>query len=285
MKRNPIDTPDIFKFHDIRDYLNQWVSVMKNNDKKFSLRKWAEKAEVSPAYLPLVLSGKRTLTEQALIKFIPHMSLSKEQITYLKQLRILSEAKSLAERRQALNRLQKIKKYKQLNPQDLEAYKYLNNWTHVAIRELTSVEGFKLDERWIQKKLKTKVALSKIIKAIKFLLENKFIKKNKKGQVEKPKHKIVCSGGVYKLSMSQFHTQMLSLAAKSIFETVPERRNLIGQTIAINPTDFDKIKDIMSSAQDKIQEIVKESKNPSVVYYITHLAFPLTKESDESNHE
>lgn len=154
--------PFIYDFHDVREFLTSWLDWKRKNQKSFSMRRWARESGISVGFLPLMFSRKRILTEKILNQLMPSLKLRSEEQIYLKNLRVLSESTSLDEKSKALNQMQKAKKYKNLNSKNLEAYKYLTNWLHVAIREMTALNGFKLDEKWIQSKLKKKVPASKI---------------------------------------------------------------------------------------------------------------------------
>ncbi len=271
--------PNIYSYHDFREYLRDWIEHKKNIDPNFSVRSLARSSGVSPGYIPLILSGKRTLTEKSARKLVPSLNLSKSEQKYFEYIRQISESTSPDKKIEALKNIKKSKAYKNKEVDDLDSYKYLSNSLNVVIREMSAINGFQLDAKWIQDRLKTKVPISEINESIAFLLDNEILRLNRADEVEKPDHEVRCTGGVYKLSMSQFHAQMLEKAITSIYETPSDERNLVSQTIAINASDFNKIQDIMDEALEKIQNVAKQSDGASEVYYITHLAFPLSKVS------
>ena len=273
MKNNK---PDIFLHHDIREYLGEWLDYKKSITPKYSLRRLAKDAALSPGYLPLVLSRKRTLTAKALDKLLPSLGLSKDEARYFHLLRTLNETDKQSEREASMIEIQKMKKYQIKNTNNLNAYKYLNHWLNVTIREMTELENFKFDAQWIRSQLVPSIPISKIQEAMDFLAKENYIKFDKDGNAIRPDHTINCNGGVYRLSMSQFHTQMLQLAVDSIYNTPATQRNIVSNTIALNPSDFESIQDIMNEALDKVQKIAKNSKNPSEIYHFAQLAFPLT---------
>lgn len=270
--------PNIFTYHDFREFLLDWVDHLKKRDGHFSLRKLAALVGVSPGLLPQVMSRKKRLTKKTLEKLTPHLGLSNNELSFLGHLRDLSESSQQEDRERAYKRLLGFKQYRELNSQHLEAYRYLNSWLNVTIREMTALDNFRLDPIWIKKQLRSNVPLSEIESSIELLTDLGHIKIDEQGQPLPSKQRILCDGGVFKLSMSQFHTQMLGKAVDSIYETPSEQRNLISRTVAIEDSDFDKIQAIMSEAMEKIYEVTKDNvKSNSNVYHITHLAFPLTK--------
>ena len=78
---------------------------------------------------------------------------------------------------------------------------------------------------------------------------------------------------------------------KGAIEKVPrEQRKTLGYTIAIDPTELEKIKGIMQKALEDIVDVTKTSKNDAKsVYHFSLRAFPLVNSSDTpsegANHE
>ena len=98
----------------------------------------------------------------------------------------------------------------------------MSKWYNVAIREMATLPNFKAEPSWIQKNLKSKVPLSEIQKSLNFLFERNFLTKDKNGKIQQKEKLLDCWGGVHKLALSQYHTQVLNVAADSI--TLPLAR-------------------------------------------------------------
>lgn len=273
--------PDIFSYHDYREFLVSWFGYIKVIDASKTLREISRTADLSPGYLPLVLSGQRSLTLKSLKKLLPPLKLKPTEQSYLKLLVNLGEASTQEERSNALKQIQRFGSYKNKNKRELEVYKYLSRWYLVAIRELVSVQGFRWDAKWIQSKLKRHVPTIEIEKAMDFLGEHGFVTVNKDGEASVPNKSLNCEGGIFQLALADYRREMLMLASESIDKTEKDLRSLTGYTFAVDKENVDAVKKILAEAQSKIVELEQKQKKANAVYHVEMSFFPLSEESNE----
>ncbi|MBT4762066.1 MAG: TIGR02147 family protein [Bdellovibrionaceae bacterium] len=271
--------PNIFDYYDYREFLRLWLDYLKSKNKKLSLRKLGMSSGLSAWYLPKVLSGERELSLKAIEMLGPHLQLNKNEYSFLKQLRNLSDSYTQKERQEAFEKIRRFTDFRSVNAKSLDSYKYLSAWYYVAIREMAQLPDFQLDPKWIRKKLKYKISPTEARDALNFLLGNGYLELDENGKVISPEKPIVCDGGMYRLAMSSFIEQMLQLGVQSIFDTKREQRNHGLYTLSLSHKKFKKVQDILFSTLGAIQKISEEaSGDPSdTVYQVSLLAFPLTK--------
>lgn len=268
--------PEIHSYHDYRQYLKDRVEFEKTVQPRFSLRTLASQVKVAPGFLPMLLSGSRSVSTEVLERIGSELGLTKDERKYLQDLRTIAESPSQELRLQALENLQKAKGYKESNPKELEVHQYLTHWFNVTIREMVNIDGFELDAKWIRSRLRVKVSLSEIEKAIQFLLDNGFIEK-KNGKVQVVNKKLECTGSVFRLVFSQFHREMLKLASEAL-DTVPfEERSITGLTFPIPVSRYKEVFKILDETLDRIDAISAESKGNDSVYHVGISLFPLTE--------
>ncbi len=269
--------PQIEKYHDYFIFVKDWLKFMKIHESKFSLRNLSRKANIAVGYLPMVLSGRRQLSESAFEKLMPHLGLNKREQKILNLLRTIGESENPQIRSEALKDLQKIKEYQLNNSSEIEVFKYLSRWENVAIREMLNLPDFQLDPLWIQERLKAKIGLAEIENILDFLKNHGFITLSKDGKSATAKKSLQCEDGVFKISLSDFHRQMLSKIEDSIENTPREQRSIMGHTRALSSQEFAALK---LKIADFINEL-DNNKGPSQdldseVYHITLAAVPLT---------
>jgi len=269
--------PDIFAYHDYRSFLREWFQYLRNTRPGFSLRALAREAKIGSGYLPMVLSGARNLSDKALNKMSSSLGLTSQEKVYLELLRTISDSESQEARLEALKRVQRFRGYQKANRKEIEVYRYLTSWFYVAIREMATLSEFRLDPKWIQDRLKGRIPLDDIKKAVQFLVENGYIEEREDGKVHLPEKDINCVGGVYRIAIGKFHREMLGLAADSISDTPSSQRNITGHTLAIASKDFEKVRKILDKALQDVAALEAESTDKNSVYNITLAAFPLTK--------
>ncbi len=224
----------------------------------------------------MVISGSRRLSEDQLKKLAPALKLERSEASYLEWLISVVDADSPETQLEALKKIQRFRRYQNLNPLEIETYKYLEHWYHIAIRELAQVDGFSADPRWVQAALSYKVSLGEIKEALSFLLEHGFLEKDEKGKFRKPDKLVHCKTGVLKAALTKFHTEMLMLSAQSITEIASEDRNISAHTCAIPAECLPEAKAILDEARQKIIELSQKKSGADRVYHFGFLAIPLS---------
>jgi len=262
-----VKTPELYSYHDHLGFLRDWLAYRKASQPGFSLRTLAKEAGISPGYLPLVLAGKRTLTLKALTKLSPHLGLTKPERSYFEALVTLGTTDSQKVRLAALEKMKGFRSYQKANPKELETYQYLTHWYYVAIREMASLPDFEATPEWIAPRLKFAVPLAELKIAIEFLKSN--------GYLNNPEKSLECVGGVYKVALTQFHHELLELAARSITATPSTERSIQGHTVALSEEQLQAARQILDEALHKLQSLTSDPKSEAV-YHVELALFPLT---------
>lgn len=268
--------PDIFQYHDYRVFLKDWVEWLKVKRGGYSLRTLATEAGFSCAYLPLILAGKRKLTEKGQRKLIPVIQISQQEKSYL-VLMIQAIEGSKDEQAQALEQMQRLKAYRSANPRETEVFRYLTRWFYVALRELTALPQFQPDPKWIQEKLQGNLSLEEVEQALHFLVTNDFLKPDAQGKLRATEKDIRCIGQVFSSALRKFHHQMIGISLNAL-DTSPKDSHLImGHTTTLSKKQFPKVQRILENALREIEKLGQEEKDPDSVYHVGLLAAPLTQ--------
>lgn len=274
---NALPRPSVFGYHDYRAYLKDWLAWAKSTQPRFSLRALAKASDLTVAYLSMVLAGKRPLTGKSQTKLSLALKLSDPESDVLGLLVTLAEADSAPIRNEALRKLQQFRNYQSANPSELEIYRYLSHWYYVGIRELAALEDFEADAKWIRARLRVKLTLQEIEQALSFLKDHGYLTPGPGGRLRPAARDVDCLGGVYRIALGQFHSEMLSLATQSIENTPSAERMLLGRTFAVSSGQFDQLKEILDEAFKKIILLEESRKVADSVYHVELAAFPLTQ--------
>lgn len=271
--------PDLFRYHDYREYLKDWLASKKASQSGFSLRQWARQTGLAVSYLSMVLKGSRNLTQQATQKILPHLHLNSPEKSYFQALVTLGSSDSQKQRVEALKKMKRYQAYRRQNPKETEVYQYLTHWYYVAIREMTALADFKADPEWIQAHLRYPVDLASIKKAIEFLKANQFIQIRDDQSATPPEKNLDCLGGVFRVALTEFHHELLDLAKKSITDVPSAERSLLGHTFALDSQQLEKAKRILETALQEIKDLEANSKCKDTIYQIELALFPISKRS------
>ncbi|HEX4922991.1 MAG TPA: TIGR02147 family protein [Bdellovibrionales bacterium] len=268
--------PDLFKYDDYRLFLKDQCAYLKGQVAGFNYTMLAQQAGVSKTLLTLVMRGERRLTARAIDKILPLLKLTAKEQKYFRLLCRFTDAADQAEKSAALAELSRLSGFQKHHPKESEAFQYLSKWFYVAIRELTADPEFKLSAEWIQKKLVKPVPLLEIEAAIEFLKRTGFIEVLPDGRVLPPNKEIDCMADVYKTSLLKFYNEVFSLALEQLPRIEPERKHLVGHTVALSNEKFQEVRQILDKALQDVIALASEDSKPETVFQVSLLGFPMT---------
>src|SRR5690349_6995754 len=107
--KSPSARPDIYEYHDYRQFLKHWFIYLKQASSDFSVRNLARLARLSESYLSMILSGERRLSFANLDRISGHIGLDASERSYLGWLRAIVEADDEEERLTALKKIQRFR--------------------------------------------------------------------------------------------------------------------------------------------------------------------------------
>lgn len=279
-KKDSPRKPDLFGYHDYRQFLKDWVEYRHEADSKISLRYLASQAGLSCAYLPSVLNGKRRLTKKAMALLQPHLGLPAREWEVFQLMVEAVDGASHTERGEALAQLQRLKGYQKANPKEAEAFRYLTKWFYVAIRELASTKDFNPDPDAIRRRLRGGLTRAQVEQAMEFLKEGGFLRHS--GEVLEPAEKdLRCVGQVFRAALREFHHQMLAVVLDSLDHTPVDSHLILGHTMSIAEKDFSKVKEILEGALKRVEAFSRKEEGTDSVYHVGLMAAPLTNRGGE----
>jgi uncharacterized protein (TIGR02147 family) len=263
------DKPSLFNYRQPQVYLADLISWYKGRG--ISLRNLARKLNVSPALLSLITKGKRQITEDNVDVWALYFEWNSQEVKWLKKI-IMLEFATTAEKREALDSMTRNRSFSEKSPEEVLTYKYLRDWWNVAIREMSALPDFQEEEGWIQERLLYRISVEDIRKSLKFLNKHKLLVKYNNFR------RLDCQGDIYKLSLTNFHEQILSKASESIYKVPSDKRHILGHTLVLSKDQLPELKDILDEALERITKLAKKADKSKEVYHVALAGFPLTEE-------
>lgn len=276
-RKNSANRPDLFRYHEYRQFLRDWVAYRKLGDSRVSLRWVAAQSGLSCAYLPSVLKGKRRLTQKAMNQLQPHLALTAREWEVFSLMVEAEEGSSHAERAEALSQLQRLKAYQKANPRESETFRYLTKWFYVAIRELATTKNFDPSPEAIREKLRGNLSRAQVEQALSFMKDGGFLTSQPDGTLKPAEKDIRCIGQVFRAALREFHHQMLAVVLDSLDHTPVDSHLILGHTMSIAGKDFPKVKEILEDALKRVEAFSQKETGADSVYHVGLLAAPLTK--------
>lgn len=265
----------VYRYHDYRRYFEDLLRI--NISSGLTLRKLAHDLKISPSYLSQVISGKKDFSADIIKNFKKVLRLDKNEMQHLLELLSFSRSENQKQKIEIYDKIVKDKKYQKNNPNESEVYSYLSHWYFVAIKEFLSIESNVNNVNALKENFIYKIKSSEVRRAIKFLVNEKFIQINEDSTITILKQQVDCYSDVYRLSLSSFHKQMFNLAIEAIHLTARDERLILGNTVSLSEEGCVKVKEVIENAHRQIAEIEKNDRNKSVVYHAGLAFFPITK--------
>jgi uncharacterized protein (TIGR02147 family) len=236
----------------------------------YSLRAFARSLGVSHTYLSLVMSGKRQVSPKRAAQFSQALRLDDQAAEML--VREATQAPEPGKRASA----QDSSGTPSFFALELDRFKLLSQWYHIAILDLTLLDDFRPDPAWIAEHLD--IPQAAVTSAIE-RLERLGMIKREGGTLRKSHAKLAVPTYHSDKAVREFHSQMIKKAllelesgAKGDFEA----RNITGTTIPVDP-------DLLPQAHKRILKFRRSllkflsSGKKTRLYQLNVQLFPLSK--------
>lgn len=158
---------------------------------------------------------------------------------------------------------------------EIERFKAMSQWYHLAILNLTTTDGFQATPRWISRALG--ITNSEATDGLDRLLSLGLLTEvNEK--IERTEKHLYIKTQKSESAMRKFHSQMIGKALVELAETGDDRfqkRLINGITFSCGPEHIEAIKERIDRCQDEILALAGTGKKTSV-YQMNVQLFPLT---------
>ena len=271
MKRSPVD------------FLRDLFSTRRERNSSYSMSAFARDLGVSSSLLSRVLSGSRPMTLKLAMQISTALDLdeAKSNAMVLSVIQSSSKSAKISKKVRAKLENELSKSASQdsgplYTSVEIERFKTMASWHHLAILNLTTIEGFKNDPVWIAKKLgilavEAQEAVERLI-AVGLLSENETT-------LQRTKQNFYIKTQRSEFAIRKFHEQMIAKANDQLKNTSDvdfQRRLINGTTFACGPEHLETIKEKIDRLQDEILALVSTGAREDV-YQMNVQFFPLTK--------
>lgn len=261
--------PAPFDFTSYQAYLAALFSWFKAH--RISLRALAMKLQVSPALLSSITKGRRNLTLSHVRAWAPVLGWTEAEQSFIEKWIHFQDAPKREEKALALKKMTRFKKYQERSSREVVTWSYLERWWTVVLREMSHLSDFRPDVDWIRQRMLYPVPKEELRKSLRFLQEQRLLAQD--GEFLR----LECHGGVYKLSLAQFHAQMLERTVESIYRSPSDERHVLGHTFRLSKKKLPQVKLILDRALEEIAGLDDVTGEDGEVFHVAFTAVPLTK--------
>lgn len=270
----------VFHFDDPVEFVIKQFTIKKEKNPRFSLRAWSKQLGFqNPSMISSVMKGERRLQTDLCEKIGKNLKLSIPEQKYFKILVLQKNAKNDEERAVYSEMLIKARPSSALVKRDvdLDAFRFISDWYHVAILEMLELKDFQYDYDYIANRLGKGLTKELVKIAIERLIRLGLVEEAKLRKIlRRTNGNIVVDKNIPSEIIRNHHAQFLDLAKASITNQSFEERDIRGSTLAIRKEDFKTIQEILRKAHSDIIALSCD-KNGNDVYHFSTQFFKLTE--------
>ena len=286
--------PEIFGFLDYRRYLAAVYDARKAA-RGFSFRAFSKLAGFSsPNFMKLVIDGERNLGSQAIIQVAHGLKLQGHSLEYFKVLVAMNQTPDDLERVALLAQLQALMPHGRRREIGAEGVQYLSSWLYPVMRDLIATMEFREEPYWIARRLRGRVSPEEARDAIRFLLQNGYVRRNDAGKLEAADDVVLSTDEVRSLAVRSYHRSMLGEAIDALSNVAIEEREYGALTAAIPRAALPELKSRIKAFRKELhtwimaQVAVTSVDSAREIIQINIQMFPHTGQGqakDSDNHD
>lgn len=271
--------PPVREYLDYRKFLKDFYSQKKENSNDYSYRVFSRMAGISsPSHLKMVMDGKRNLTHATLLKYKKAIGFKKKQdASYFDLLVNYNQELDHDKKVELFHQIIQEKDKKGLSVLAQEQFNFLSRWHYVAVYVLVDCHDFKSDFQWMASRLRKKVTVPNIEKAVNDLIKIGLLEYDGNRGLRQSKGALDTPEEIQSMAVIPYHKNMINLATQFLDDGNWQDREFNGMTIPMNEETLHQLKDRIREFRKDIIGMTEKLENVNDVYQLNIQLFPLTE--------
>lgn len=266
----------------IRGLLKRVYVERKERNKAYSLSSFSKDLGISVSLLSRILSGERSVSLKLAMHVTTLLEVGEKQSKHIILSMLKAQSKNAKIKKHIRAKLESNLQATNISPEytsvDIEQFKAIATWYHLAILSLIELRDFKSSTFWISKRLgisstETRDAIERLF-ALGLITEVE-------GKIQRTKKSLFVKTRRSEFAVRKFHEQMISKALEELNETSQERfekRLINGMTITCEDKHINLIKEKINQLQEEILNLT-ETAHATELYQMNVQLYPLTKKN------
>jgi uncharacterized protein (TIGR02147 family) len=240
----------------IKTYLTTELERRCQTNPQYSLRAFAKSLSIDSSYLSKILNGKRSLSEKGVLSLAEKLDFP-DEIT------------------QDLRRLSRRTTFTCL---DVDQFRIIADWYHYAILEMTRLEDFRPDVKWIAEHLG--ISFGESLAAVERLKRCGLLVDDAMGNWKAQSNTTIR----HKFSNAAFRQmqKQILLQAIAAMENIPlEKRDQSSITMCIDSSRLPAAKEKLKAFRRDLMEFLENGPKKDAVYQLSLSLFPVAQTSSQ----
>lgn len=244
-------------------------SVLKRRAQKnrvYSMRSMALQLDLSKSMLSGVLNGTRSLSQKQILKLKKGLKLSETETDHLLLLSALEKAEG-TEKEELRLRLHYNRLSKERKRIELDQFKVMSDWYHLALLEMTSLPLLEQTPKTYGQRLglpeKTIETALERLKNLGLLHMNPDSKR-----LEKTSNYFQVEANESTLAVRSYYRQMLDRTARSILPETVQERCLGAENFPFSSTQVPEARLIIEHCMSELVALAGKCEKPDTIYHV-----------------
>lgn len=270
----------ITEYQDYRAYIADYYAYKKRTS-AFTWREFAKLTGFgSPVYLKQVAEGKFNLSESAVARVAAAMNLVGYEVDYFGAMVAYAHAKTESARYENFAKMVAVAEENKVEVVGAESFKFFDSYKNVLLRELAPAmpNARPMD---MAKACRPKLSAAEVSDALKFLVKNGFLTKDKNGNYRQCTKSVKMDDSTAKsLAATELQRQMGELAL-SAMDYPKTERDMTGLTLGMSERCYAEVVRELAECRRRIVALVQSDSVVEKVYRLNMQLFPMTERLDE----
>lgn len=271
--------PPVREYLDYRKFLKDFYCQKKESSRDYSYRVFSRMAGISsPSHLKMVMDGKRNLTHTTLGKYKKAIGFKKKQdASYFDLLVSYNQEMDHDKKVELFHKILEEKEKKGFSVLAQEQFNFLSRWHYVALYVLVDCKDFRNDYEWMASRLRKKVSVSNIEKAVNDLIKIGLLEYDAQRGLRQANGALDTPEEIQSMAVIPYHKNMINLAMQYLDDGPWELREFNGGTIPMNKETLVKLKEKIREFRKEINAMTENLEDVTDVYQLNVQLFPLTE--------
>ena len=268
--------PTVYDYADPRSFLRDVLAAKQRQNPLFSIRAWSKQLGFRcHSSMVLFLNGKRKIRPEHLERLSKGLKLEAGENDYLRALVQFNCAANDTERSHYESQMRVLKPTRETSLLEVEKFKTVADWIHMAILEMTKLADFQSTAPWIAFRLGSKVPVRQVEEAIARLVKLGLLEW-KDDRLVKTNERLTTPKDRASESVREHHKQVLAQAIQAIDEQDIEERFVNSCTMTIDSKRLPEAKELMRRFRTEMAKLMEKSEGDET-YQMSMQFFRLTK--------
>ena len=233
---------------------------------RYSLRAFAAHLDVDHSSLSQILRDRRRLTEESIRRFGKRLGLDDVEVA-----RYVSNQERI-EIRRAEPRPEAV----QLTRLAQDAAEVVGGWQHFALLELTRLEGFRADSRWVARVLG--LTVDEVNLALQRLVRLRLLRMEGPDRwVDLTGDAVLDASGLDRVTLGRVVSQALALSREAFEQAPEELREHSATTLALDSRRLDEVRARIARFREELRRAFDQPGSPDDVYRLDLTFYPVTR--------